>query len=213
MQYDLLQLLLGPRRSVPRRRPGTGDLRIQRRRSVAADRRRPSPTGRRVVRLPTTGAAAADRRAARHVLLLAQAHGDAVSSRDDGPARRDPPPGMSAEAALVARFVADQPPACRGWPSRRTCPHPRTAGHAPFTLDTAGVVVRRQAIPPPAACSCGIDRDGNGSRFGVVLQALVATSWSSAACRGGSTVGAVSKPTAPAAVISDFLGEQPDGDG
>ena len=82
-------------RPLPRRRPGTGDLRVQRRRSVVAGRRRSPPTRRRG-RPPAPRTGAARRRSSPprlHVLRCPAQPGDAVSARGRrsggrGPRRR-----------------------------------------------------------------------------------------------------------------------------
>ena len=128
VQYDLLQLLLGPRRDLflvgdPAQAiygfNGADPSLL-----IEVDRHLP---GVEVVRLPTNRRCSPQIvAAAQHVLSVSAQATIAVSSRDDGPpVEIRSAEDERAEAALVARFVARQPPTSAGRrPGRRACPHP-----------------------------------------------------------------------------------------
>jgi DNA helicase-2/ATP-dependent DNA helicase PcrA len=159
VQYDLLQLLLGPSRDLflvgdPAQAiygfNGADPSLL-----IEVDRHLP---GVEVVRLPTNRRCSPQVvAAARHVLSVSAQATDAVSSRNDGPPVEIRSAGDErAEAALVARFVAGQPPTLLGAGQvavlARTHEQLATLRSA---LDSAGVAVHRQAIPPgsPLAAS------------------------------------------------------------
>ncbi len=217
VQYDLLQLLLGPRRDLflvgdPAQAiygfNGADPSLL-----LDVDRHLP---GVEVVRLTTNRRCSPQIvAAAGHVLSVSAQAADAVSARDDGPAVEiRAAEDERAEAALVARFVADQPPALLG--AGQVAVVARTHEQLAVlrsALDAAGVAVQRQAIPTGSPLAAAVATAVS------LTSAAKLRAWShdvlelAPPAEASSMSASEQAERRVAATALDFLREQPYGDG